>query len=269
MKILSRAQKEKRFNYCDELALAWPVLQSWYRTGLGQELAKNEAVALGETLPDLFGYHLMQLGRLSDDDWLQSSRVSHTSVMDFQAPILADDNRRLYGLPDQLPIAADSMDVIVLPHVLEFSQRPHAILREIERVLIAEGHLVMLVFNPRSLWLLWRGLFGWRGKIPWCARFLSTTRIRDWMELLGFEVIRIQGYFYRPPLQSHAIMRRLGVLERVGRRAWPIMGAGNLVVARKRVVTMTPIRPRWRPRRQRVPATGLVEPLQHKEKHDN
>lgn len=265
MKILSRAQKEKRFNQCDELASTWPGLQTWYRTELGQELAKNEGVALAETLPDLFGYHLMQLGRLCDEDWLQSSRVSHRLVMDIAASALGGDDRRLYGLPDQLPLAADSMDVLVLPHILEFSQHPHAILREVERVLIAEGHVVMLVFNPRSLWLLWRSLFGWRGKIPWCARFLSTTRIRDWMELLGFEVIRIQGYFYRPPLQSRTIMHRLGALERLGRRAWPIMGAGNLVVARKRVVTLTPIRPRWRPQRQNVPTTGLVEPFQHKD----
>lgn len=270
MKILSRAQKEKRFNRCDELASTWLRLQTWYRTELGQELAKNEAVALTETLPDLFGYHLLQVGRLCDADWLQSSRVSHCAVMDFQAPARVEDDNRLYGLPEQLPIAADSLDVLILPHILEFSQRPHAILREVDRVLIPEGHVVMLVFNPRSLWWLWRGVFGWRGnRIPWCARFLSTTRIRDWMALLGFEVIRIQGYFYRPPLQSRAIMHRLGLLERLGRRIWPIMGAGNLVVARKRVVTMTPIRPRWRPHRQRVPATGLVEPLQHKDKHDN
>lgn len=269
MKILSRAQTEKRFNQCDELTPTWARLQTWYRTELGRELAASEVIALAETLPDLFGYHLMQLGRLSDEDWLQSSRVSHCAVMDFEAPLVSGDRRRLFGLPDQLPIANDCMDVLVLPHVLEFSQRPHAVLREAERVLIPEGHLVMLVFNPRSLWLVWRGLFGWRRKIPWCARFLSTTRIRDWMALLGFEVVRIQGYFYRPPLQSKSVMQRLGVLERLGRRFWPIMGAGNLVVARKRVVTMTPIRPRWRPRRQRVPATGLVEPFQHKDKYGN
>ncbi|MEJ2360301.1 MAG: methyltransferase domain-containing protein [Gammaproteobacteria bacterium] len=269
MKILSRAHKEKRFNQCDDLAHTWPQLQTWYRTELGQDLAKHEAVALAETLPDLFGYHLLQLGRLGDEDWLQSSRISHCAVMDFQTPLVHPDEHRLFGLPNQLPLVSDSMDVLVLPHILEFSQHPHAILREAERVLIPEGHVVMLVFNPRSFWLLWRWLFGWRRKIPWCARFLSTTRIRDWMELLGFDVIRIQGYFYRPPLRSMAIMHRLGVLERLGRRFWPIMGAGNLVVARKRVVTMTPIRPRWRPRRQRVPATGLIEPFHHKGKHDN
>ena len=267
MKILSRTSKEKRFNHCDELVQTWPQLQTWYRTELGQQLAAKEADMLAETLPNLFGYHLLQVGRLCDEDWLISSRVSHCAVMDFHTPFANQDDKRLFGLPDQLPIQTDSMDVIVLPHTLEFCLRPHAILREAERVLIPEGHLVMLVFSPRSIWLLWRWLFGWRRKIPWCARFLSTTRVRDWMELLGFDVVQIQGYFYRPPIQNRTLMQRLGMLERLGRRAWPMLGAGNLIVARKRVVTMTPIRPRWRPRRERVAAAGLVEPFQHKDKH--
>ena len=267
MKILSRTTTEKRFNHCEELAQTWPQLQTWYRTELGQQLASHEADILAETLPNLFGYHLLQLGRLNTDDWLVSSRVSHCAVMDFQTATSNDDERRLYGLPDHLPIQTDSVDVMVLPHTLEFSLRPHAVLREAERVLIPEGHLVMLVFNPRSIWLFWRWLFGWRRKIPWCARFLSTARIRDWMELLGFDVVHIQGYFYRPPLQSRRLMHRLGVLERLGRRVWPMLGAGNLIVARKRVVTMTPIRPRWRPQRERLRTAGLIEPYQHKDKH--
>lgn len=264
MKILSHSKQEKQFNQCEELVQAWPQLQSWYRTDLGEQLARQEQDVLAQTLPNLFGYHLLQVGRLCNEDWLISSRVSHCAVMDFNEPHTLDDEWRLLGLPDQLPIQADSMDVLLLPHIMEFSQRPHAVLREAERVLIPEGHVVMLIFNPRSIWLLWRWMFGWRRKIPWCARFLSTTRMRDWLELLGFDVVRIQGYFYRPPLKNKILMQRLRIMERMGRRAWPILGAGNLVVARKRVVTMTPIRPRWRPRRERVAPAGLVEPFQQK-----
>jgi len=264
----ARSRREKRFNQCEDLPQTWPLLQIWYRTILGENLAAREAELLAETLPNLFGYHLLQLGRLREEDWLASSRVSHCAVMDFHPPCAQEEDNRFFGLPDALPIVSDSMDVLVLPHTLEFSQRPHAILREAERVLIPEGHLVLLVFNPRSLWVIWRWLFGWRGKIPWCGKFLSTTRVRDWMELLGFDVIRVQGYYYRPPLQHRAVLHRLGFLERLGRRFWPLPGAGNLIIARKRVVTMTPIRPRWRPRRERVATAGLAEPFQQKDTHD-
>lgn len=267
MKILSRTTKQKSFNQCEELPQTWPQLQTWYRTELGQQLAFQETAILADTLPNLFGYHLLQVGRLGEADWLASSRVSHCAVMDFHPPLLHQDEHRLFGLPDQLPIQSDCMDVMVLPHILEFSKRPHAILREAERVLIPEGHLVLLAFNPRSIWLIWRWLFGWRRKIPWCGRFLSTTRIKDWMELLGFDVIRVQGYFYRPPVQNKTLMQRLGMFERLGRRIWPMLGACNLIVARKRVVTMTPIRPRWRPRRERIATAGLIEPFQQKDKH--
>jgi SAM-dependent methyltransferase len=267
MKILSGTSKDKRFNHCEELDHTWPLLQQWYRTELGQGLARHEAAMLADTLPNLFGYHLLQIGRLCDEDWLASSRVSHCAVMDFHNASTCEDERRLQGLPDALPIQTDSMDVIVLPHILEFSLHPHAVLREAERVLIPEGHLVMLVFNPRSLWILWRWLLGWRRRIPWCGRFLSTTRVRDWMELLGFDVVRIQGYFYKPPVRSKAIMQQLGLLERFGRRAWPMLGAGNLIIARKRVVTMTPIRPRWTPQRKRIATAGLAEPFQQKDRH--
>jgi len=269
MKLLTQNRPEKPFNRCDELVQTWPQLQSWYRTDLGQLLASHEYAVLSEVLPNLFGYHLMQVGRLCDNDWLESSRILHRAVMDFQAPRVASGDQRLFGVPDDLPLQSDSIDVLVLPHILEFSQRPHAVLREAERVLIPEGHVVMLIFNPRSLWLLWRWLFGWRRKIPWCARFLSTTRMKDWLELLGFDVVQIQGYCYRPPLKNKSLMQRLRFMERMGNKAWPMLGAGNLIVARKRVVTITPIRPRWQPRRQRIPAAGLAEPFQHKEQHEH
>lgn len=253
---------KKRFNHCEELASAWPELQTWYSTALGQQLALQEQELLHATLANLFGYHLVQVGRLDSADWLAASRVSHRVVLDF--PGCHGGHSRegyLVGEPQCLPLQSDSIDVVVLPHVLEFSHFPHEVLREVERVLIPEGHLVMLAFNPWSLWGTWRPLAGWQGRTPWCARFLGTTRLKDWLALLGFDVITVQGYFFGPPFQSDAMMRRLGFLERMGERFWPVMGASNLLVARKRVTTLTPIRPRWRTP-QRLVASGL-EPTQN------
>jgi len=268
MQFLRRKNTDKAFNRCAPLPESWPQLQQWYVSTLGERLAAREMALLNETLANLFGYHLLQLGRLSKEDWLAASRISHCVVMDFIGSEGATDERRFYGLPDQLPVQTDSMDVLVLPHTLEFSRHPHAILRDAERALIPEGHLVMLVFNPWSVWALWRWVLGWSGKLPWCGRFLSAARVRDWMELLGFDVVQVRGYFYRPPLQHKAIMRHLRFWERLGQRLWPVFGAANLIVAKKRVVTMTPIRPRWRPQRKRVATAGLAEPFQHKDKHE-
>lgn len=268
MNILPRKRnKAKLFHHCGELDKTWPQLRQWYDSPLGRRLARFEAQLLNEALPDLFGYYLLQLGRLTADNWLCSSRVSHCTVMDFPPTGIADENSWFQGLPAALPIQTDSIDVVVLPHTLEFSLTPHDILREVDRVLVPEGHVVMLVFNPRSLWMLWRWTLGWRRNVPWCGRFMSTTRIKDWMALLGFDVTAVHGYFYRPPLQRDSIMKRLGLWERVGRRVWPFLGAANLIIAKKRVTTLTPVRPRWRAQRQPVASPGLVEPFQNKDKH--
>ena len=263
MQILKKKARKARFNRCGDFVTTWSKLQDWYQTPLGKMLADKEMAMLEQALTDLFGYYLLQIGRLNGENWLATSRVSTCEVMDFQPANPAMTTKAFQGLPNALPIQSDSHDVVVLPHVLEFSQHPHAILREAERILIPEGHLVMLVFNPWSLWSLWR--MGWRSRVPWCGRFIGTSRLKDWMELLGFDVTIMQGYFFRPPIQRTGFMQRLGAWERLGQRLWPILGASQLIVARKRVITMTPIRQSWRSR-AKIVSPGLVEPFQNKRK---
>ena len=243
--------RERGFHRCGPGHRA--ALAQWYRTPLGRALARVEQARMDEALAGLFGYHLLQVGRIHDCDLLRSSRVSHTAVMD----IGGQPGAAVRGEPEALPLAASSLDVLVLPHVLEFSRHPHEVLREAERVLIPEGHLVLLGFNPWSAWMPVHLALQWRGRAPWCGRFLSVARVRDWLALLGLDVVEVKSYFYRPPLQQARFMERLGFLERVGEALWPPLGAGYVLVARKRVATLTPIRPRWRPRRRLVAAPGL------------
>lgn len=255
---------KKRFNRCGELATVWPELQDWYATGLGQQLAMRERDLLQATLANQFGYYLAQIGRLDSADWLSGSRVSQRFVLDFSsAPPVVPARADLAALPQQLPLKTDSIDIVVLPHVLEFSQYPHEVLREVERVLIPEGHLILLAFNPWSLWSIWSRLTRWRStNAPWCARFLGTTRLRDWLALLGFDVLTVQGYFFHLPIQSDAIIQPMNFWERVGQRFWPLLGAANILVARKRVSALTPIRPSWTP--QTIVSPGL-KPYQNRE----
>lgn len=247
----------------------WSSLHDWYQTPLGQQLMAEEKAQLEAVLPTLFGYHLIQLGRFYAESMLEASRVSHCCVMDTENSDTKDINFSFSGQPHALPLASDSVDVVVLPHTLEFSEQPHAVLREVERVLVPEGHVVMMLFNPWSLWMLQRLFWGWRKQPPWCGRFIGSPRTRDWLELLGFDVTYCKRYFFRPPLQQRGIMKRLQWLEGLGRRLWPIFGGSYVLVAKKRVETLTPIRPRWNPR-QHVVATGLIESMeQHRGKIAN
>lgn len=232
-------------------------LEAWYAGRLGTLLWEQERAQLEASILNLFGYHVVQLGSLGadrDDDLLGLCRIPHRIVLD---PV-----RRtgigLVAVPDALPIASDSVDAVLLPHTLEFVDDPHQVLREVDRVLVAEGHVVILGFNPWGSWG-WRRLFGSRA-VPWCGRFFSQTRIRDWLALLGFDPIVGRGCFFRPPLEYEGVMRRIRFIECLGRRGgWSFLAAAYVLVARKRVAALTPIRSRWQPRRRLVTA-GLARP---------
>ena len=237
---------------------------SWYSLDLGQTLLETEAARLNAILSNLFGYHLLQVGQIGDADLLAGSRITHRMLLGLD--VGTGGRIDLYAGADALPLASDSIDVAVLPHTLEFESDPHQVLREIERVLIPEGHVVILGFNPWSLWGLWR-LFLRRGAYPpWCGTFRGLTRIKDWLALLGFDTIEEHGYFFRPPLQNVRVMQKLTFMEKLGARGWPGLAGCYVLLARKRVATLTPIKPSWR--RSRLMGARVVEPTTSRMKHD-
>ncbi len=245
---------------CTDTAAARRRLQHWYTTPLGQLVGEAERNLLEQVLPNLFGYYLVQLGAPQGEDLLSASRIAHRIILDDIPPRPhKNENSYIMGQGEQMPMASDSLDVLILPHSLEYADRPHEILREAERVLIPEGHLVILGFNPFSLFGVRRLLTGWRDEAPWGGHFYSALRIRDWLALLGFDTVSLRNYFYRPPFQNQRLLRPLARMERFAERLWSPLGGGYILVAKKRVATLTPIKPRWRSSRRLLPV-GAAEP---------
>jgi len=235
-------------------------LSAWFENFPGQAVLEQETQHLAEILPTLFGYHLLQIGYChASSQALKNSKISHRMVMnnDSGSRLLCDFSE-LVASAEALPYRADSLDVVLLSHALEFSEHPHQILREVDRCLIPEGHAVIVAFNPVGFSGLWNGLFAWKGRPPWNGRFISRTRLRDWLALLGFDVVDSRALFFRPPLSRLGLMWRLEFLERFGCRWWPIFSGVYILVAQKRVATLTPLKARWRPRRSRAVAPGLA-----------
>jgi SAM-dependent methyltransferase len=199
-------------------------------------------------LSDIFGYHLVVLDPSCQPDSLEASRILHRVVQS----VITDGLHhppQLLASAEALPMESDSVDAFVLPHVLEHASQPHQVLREIDRCLVAEGHLIVLGFNPLGWWGLRKLLVGWRGKVPWSLRYIALTRLKDWLSLLGFDTIHSRYLFPHPPWQYGASGSKGKILDRLHRDQWPLLAATYLLVARKRVVTLTPVKPRWRPRR--------------------
>lgn len=242
-------------------------LRNWYAQPLGQGLLDAECRVLDDVLPDLFGYYLVQLGATMGAYLSGASLIRRHVLIDrCHAGALIGDERAagragaLHAHAGMLPLRSDSVDVVLLPHMLDFGVAPHEVLREVERVLVPEGYVVIMGFNPWSLWGL-RRLFTWRrhGQAPWHGTFRGTLRIKDWLALLGFDVVSTRFCFFRPPLKHAGLMKRLQWMERLGGRWWPYLGGTYIIVAKKRVVTLTPIKPRWRPRRSLIRG-GVIKP---------
>ncbi len=245
----------------EESARTWRRLRAWFHLPAGRLLFEQEKLQMETILPDLFGYYLLQVGAPGKGELFSASRVRHTIVMSLENPLpgRGSGTAHLCGEADALPFSAESLDVVLLPHVLEFSPDPHQVLREVDRVLIPEGHVVILAFNPWSLWTLWRWL-GWRRRNPpWSGRFHNSVRLQDWLGLLGFDTVLVRSFVYYPPVRHGALLRHLGLFEYLGRRFEPFWGAVYVLVAKKRVTTLTPIAPRWRFRRKLLP-DGVPEP---------
>jgi SAM-dependent methyltransferase len=227
------------------------TLATWFDTALGRYVLEREREYFDRNVADIFGYNALQFG-LPQIDLLRDSRIPSRWC------IGAAGATALYADFRDLPIAANSIDLVLLPHVLEFSDDPHQILREVVRVLVPEGHVIISGFNPWSLLGLKRFAPGARAQMPWSGRFINLPRLKDWLSLLSFDVVggRMQGYL--PPFSQERWLRRFGFLDAAGDRWWPFAGGVNLLQAVKRVRGMRVIPPSWRPA---LPATGNVVAL--------
>jgi SAM-dependent methyltransferase len=188
---------------------------------------------------DVFGFHAVQIG-------LPQMNTLNENRMPLQALLLHSNDSREYaarfnwhlieGHYSELPFANESLDLVVLPHVLEFASDPHQILREVDRVLRPEGRLIISGFNPASLWGARQYLSRLIGNpyLPRDGQFISLIRVKDWLQLLNFSLDR--GHFgcYKLPLQGKSSMGRMDYLESMGNRWWPIFGAVFIVSAIKR-----------------------------------
>ena len=235
------------------------ALHAWFSRVPGREIANDQIALLDRVLPNLFGYHLVQVGRLGDLDLLSSSRILHRNIIEIDGQDHGHHYPAVRGSATALPVESDSVDVVVLPHILEFEAQPHEALRESARVLMPNGHLLVCGFNPWSMLGCWRYLKRHQQAMPWRGQFLALTRLRDWLALLGFDVLSQDACFFKPPISNERLLKRLDFLDRIGSYIPAYFSGAYLLLARKRVTTLTPIRSRWRPRRRLV-SVGLVGP---------
>lgn len=234
---------------------------AWLQTAPGRYLLAWEQDRLDHGVTDAFGFHSLQLG-MPELDGLRANRMPHRWVASDSLLVpepwaafppaegisttqVEGDRIHLHCEFDALPFPNASLDLVVLPHSLELARDPHLTLREVERVLVPEGRLLIAGFNPASLWgLRQRAGHAWRrvglGRedalfLPRAGDFIGYWRLRDWLRLLGFEVESGRFGCWRPPCQSERWLERYAWMDPLGDRWWPVLGAVYFVQAIKRV----------------------------------
>ena len=228
-------------------------LSDWLASPLGTLTTATESQLAERALERAFGDVTVQVGCWGAPDLFIKHSRTRVSLLAAPYPSEGVD---LVCKPQALPLASDSVDSLILPHTLELAERPRETLREVQRVLVGDGRVVLLCFDPHSLW----GLGTRLGRIPTRPRTqLSIRRLFDWLALLGMEPVHWQRYLYVPPVNHAAVAARADTLAALGRRLWPFASGAYLVVANKRVYTGMPLKVR-RPRRSRV-VVPLAEPI--------
>ncbi|MEO8655652.1 MAG: methyltransferase domain-containing protein [Ramlibacter sp.] len=247
-------------------------MRQWFETPPGRYLLAWERAEFDRAVGDIFGYHALQLG-LPELDTLQANRMPHRwlalrerSADPAQAkPALVTDFAAL-------PFEENSLDLVVLPHSLDLHSDPHATLREVERVLVPEGRVVICGVNPASLWGLrqrrarmYRRLGFGELYLPNEGEFIGYWRLRDWLRLLSFEVESGRFGCYRPAVLNEKWLERFQWMDRAGARWWPIFGAVYFLVAVKRVRGMRLIGPVRKVAAARANAPVSIANRQHEE----
>ena len=257
-------------------------LHHWFDSPPGRYLLAWEQARVDEAVVDIFGYHSLQLGMPLLDglranrmpyQWLALGQegvgmpepITSAPAGDGGTAPLRQHTVDLLAESVALPFADASLDLIVLPHTLELSIDPHATLREVERVLMPEGRVVISGLNPTSLWGLRQRrarLYQRMGRgtlyLPDVGEFIGYRRLRDWLRLLSFEVESARFGCYRPAVRSAQWLERFGWMDPLGERWWPILGAAYFLVEVKRVHGMRLLEPAWRKQRHRSAATVPV-----------
>ena len=218
--------------------------QEWFKSPLGQYLLNLEYGYINPVVMDTFGFYAIQMGNF-DIDFLDHSRIPNKFSLN-------SNHADLMASTEALPFVEASVDLIIAPHILEQMAEPYELLKEIHRVLMPEGRLIISGFNPMSLWGIKR-LLSFDIDYPWNTKFIPLSKIKEWLPIIGLEMVEGKMGCYVPPIQQSSWLKKLHTMEKLGDRWWPMLGGFYFLVIQKRVHGMTPIRPLWKKKLIKTP----------------
>lgn len=216
----------------------------WLGQLLGQTLLKTEQQFLSTQFSERYGKYVLLIGVPRQHNLLDSLAITKHVVL---SPLINKNKEITYieGSYKELPIASGSVDLVVLPHTLEFLDNPRKLLNEACRLVKPEGDIVIFGFNPYSLWGLTKWWSGHK-KVPWSGHFTPASKIINWLTLADFQLVRQDMLMFRPPLQHPSLLKKLAILEWAGTKSNAFFGGVYAITAKAKVIPLTPIKLHWK-----------------------
>lgn len=237
------------------MSIAMSDFNAFLNSELGDALIASERSQLADILSGLYGYNCLQLSVQKSASLYQSMSIGHLIKMGYAPNVSSEDDDSLWASYESFPVANDCVDLALLHHVLEFASEPHQLIREADRTLTAGGHLIVLGFNPFSIWPIYQRYLSLRQLPEQCSGYglrqgtfktISQSRLADWLALLNYDVLHQQSYFYRPPVNSKKWLDRFAVCEKLGSHLHLPTGLVYITLARKKTVACNPLFLDWR-----------------------
>jgi hypothetical protein len=230
-------------------------LRRWWETPIGQQVLVTELHKLTEFLPRLFGFHLLLLGLSAQASLVDSSVVLNKTLLNEYEGDSALSST-IKGGWAELPILTDTVEICLLPHILEICDDPDQLMNEMQRILVPEGHLLVMGFSPYSLWGLKRFFKSRQDNFPWNAAFQSRTSICVQLRRLGFKIVESHRYLYEYP------GRKPSSITRLFSKCLPFAAGGYLIHAQKKVLSTTPLKASWAKQYAKMKVPGVAAPSQ-------
>lgn len=233
----------------------------WLKKPFGKSILDCEKKALAPLWSSIFGQRLLLLGDKSQQTLITNNRFRNTNRLS------PNDIDMVYKTLSEMPNEANIIDAILLPHSLEFNDSPLQLLREVHFLLRPNGNLILIGFNPWSLFGL-RQLFSLRHTAPWCGTFYSVFRAQDWLMALDFEIISVNRDFYHLPFHSPKWIKKLSILKMLS-KIIPLFCSGiYIIVARKNIIGITPEKIKWKLLDHLLPSHHLAKPVTREAHHE-
>lgn len=243
------------------MAHGYRTLQHWNQwlsqQFLGQSILETEARQFSVMLKRHFGKHALLIGAPNQYELLNSTKIPCHSIV---TPLMSNAKKTGYIEGDlrELPIMTGSIDLVMLPHTLEFVDSPRQLLAEACRVIKPEGLIIISGFNPYSTWGLKKIITKNKKSGPWGGNFIHSSKIKNWLRLSDFAMEKQESALFAPPVNHPALYQKLHFLEKLGSVCLPILGGIYIISARAKVIPLTPIRLKWKQQLSNIRMPGTI-----------